>query len=462
MPKKYIFEFVKQYFQKEKCILLSIEYKNIGTKLKYIAQCNHESYISFDCFKNRNQGRNCPDCRSNSPLKYEDVKKYFKDNKCFLLTTTYSNNTTKLKFIATCGHEYITTFSSFRHGNNRICLDCSLIRSGKNKKPLENEIFKDIPGFENRYRVSNLGNIYSKVSKLYLKPTDMDGYERIRLKDKNNIFKNFRIHRLVVLTFIGEIRYKSIDHINRIKNDNRLENLRIVNHNENMKNRSTKNMGKKIIQYDLNDNFIKEYDSISQAARGLDCSPSSIGNCVCGRTKTSQNYKWKFKNTEPFIKKKNEIFKNIGKLYNKDFSNYEVSNYGNFYNIKLKILLKKLVNGGYYNVTLNNKSYRSHRIVAEIFVSGKTKSRNQVHHKNENKLDNFYENLEWTTNKENVTYSFGKKVKQIDIDTNKIIKIFDSVASASKEVSTKDVRSCIRKVCNKYLTRSCGYKWEWG
>ena len=51
--------------------------------------------------------------------------------------------------------------------------------------------------------------------------------------------KPFRVHRLVWTMFNGEIpKDMEIDHINRITNDNRIENLRLVSHQQNMKNQN--------------------------------------------------------------------------------------------------------------------------------------------------------------------------------------------------------------------------------
>lgn len=51
-----------------------------------------------------------------------------------------------------------------------------------------------------------------------------------------------------------------------------------------------------------------------------------------------------------------------------------------------------------------NKSYKIHRLVAEHFLE-KIEGRDSVNHIDENKLNNCVENLEWVTNRENVSYS---------------------------------------------------------
>ena len=68
-----------------------------------------------------------------------------------------------------------------------------------------------------------------------LKPTKRkDGYMRFGLS-KNGKSKKFKVHRLLALAFIPNPENKRcVDHINGIKHDNRLENLRWLTHKENM------------------------------------------------------------------------------------------------------------------------------------------------------------------------------------------------------------------------------------
>lgn len=61
-----------------------------------------------------------------------------------------------------------------------------------------------------------------------------NGYLGVRLRNK----KYIRVHRMIIEAYIGEIPpgYE-VDHINRVKTDNRLCNLRIVSHSENNLNK---------------------------------------------------------------------------------------------------------------------------------------------------------------------------------------------------------------------------------
>lgn len=88
------------------------------------------------------------------------------------------------------------------------------------------EEFRDIKGFEN-YQVSNLGRIYSKKRRACLKVKRLAGrgYYQVRLsKEGKYYYKN--LHRLIAETFIpNPNKYRTVNHINGNKLDNRLSNL---------------------------------------------------------------------------------------------------------------------------------------------------------------------------------------------------------------------------------------------
>ena len=52
---------------------------------------------------------------------------------------------------------------------------------------------------------------------------------------------------------------------------------------------------KPIIQYTLDGEFVAEYDSAKDAAEQLGVCANAINNCCNGKTKTSYNFKWRFK-----------------------------------------------------------------------------------------------------------------------------------------------------------------------
>lgn len=108
------------------------------------------------------------------------------------------------------------------------------------------EIWRPVVGYEGLYDVSNLGNVrslnYGKTGKVKLKKLsyDKDGYLRVNLY-KNGKQKNCSVHRLVWEAFVGPIPdgYE-LDHINTVRDDARLENLRCVTSKGNANNQVTR------------------------------------------------------------------------------------------------------------------------------------------------------------------------------------------------------------------------------
>ena len=100
--------------------------------------------------------------------------------------------------------------------------------------------FVDIEGYEGLYKINRNGDVMSfkRKNPILLKPVkDTCGYYIVRLRF-NNSSKTHSIHRLIAIHFIPKpVNKYQIDHINRIKTDNRIENLRWVNNRENSINR---------------------------------------------------------------------------------------------------------------------------------------------------------------------------------------------------------------------------------
>lgn len=111
------------------------------------------------------------------------------------------------------------------------------------------EKWKDIPGYEGLYQVSNFGKVKSiRTKKLHkgkypikVKPKELNpwkesnGYYQVTLW-KNKKRKVFYVHQLVALCFLGHIsnglEYQ-IDHIDNDKTNNNLNNLQIITLREN-------------------------------------------------------------------------------------------------------------------------------------------------------------------------------------------------------------------------------------
>lgn len=166
---------------------------------------------------------------------------------------------------------------------------------------MDKEIWKDIPNYEGLYQASNLGRIksifrYKKMLKFY---TDKDGYLRVRLyKNGKSVYKG--VHKWIAETFISNPNnYVEVNHKNEIKTDNNVENLQWCNNLYNInygtgKERSALKRSKKVLQYDLEGNFIKEYISLSEASRQNNINVSNICNVCNGKRKQANGYIWKY------------------------------------------------------------------------------------------------------------------------------------------------------------------------
>lgn len=222
------------------------------------------------------------------------------------------------------------------------------------------EVWKPVVGWEDRYMVSSLGRVKSldrylampnggeklvkgRITKQYKKP---NGYMSVILGRTHNDRKNKYIHRLVAEAFpeiCGEWFEKcEVDHINTIREDNRAINLKVCTAYENannpltLKHQSDTKIGKKmpigfgekisnimkgrthtdctkdkirkalskpIIQFTLDGELVRKWDSTRDVEKVLNISHSSITQCC----KNKYGYKsaggsiWKYYDTDTYL-----------------------------------------------------------------------------------------------------------------------------------------------------------------
>ena len=163
-----------------------------------------------------------------------------------------------------------------------------------------NEIYKDIQGYEGKYQISNLGNVYSLITNKILKPRlTLDGYYQVDLC-KNGVKKHLYIHRLVAQSFLDNPKnYKIVNHKDENSMNNIVSNLEWCdstynNNYGNCKRKISEANSIKINQYDMDGNFIKQWLGINNIERCLKINKGNICMCCKGKRNNAGGYKWKY------------------------------------------------------------------------------------------------------------------------------------------------------------------------
>lgn len=144
------------------------------------------------------------------------------------------------------------------------------------------------------YLVYQDGKVYSLNRNKFLKPAyDERGYLRIGLSN-NGVSKTYKLHRLVAEMFIPKINGKNqVNHINGIKNDNRVENLEWCNNAENQQHAWDNGLNtssyKKIVLDTQTGVF---YESATELAKVLGMNRITLMGRLNGSKKPMNNYKY--------------------------------------------------------------------------------------------------------------------------------------------------------------------------
>ena len=146
----------------------------------------------------------------------------------------------------------------------------------------------EVNGFPN-YLIYLNGKVWSKYKKIYLSHCDCNGYRQVNLY-KDGISKHHYIHRLLAEHFIeNPDNLKEIDHIDRNKANNKLNNLKWVTRGDNNQNK------------DKQSNNVSGVKNIS---------PCGVGFEYQKRVNHQKHRKW-FKTLEEAINYKTNYEKNM-------------------------------------------------------------------------------------------------------------------------------------------------------
>jgi group I intron endonuclease len=229
--------------------------ENIITKKKYIGQT-----LQLDINKRWNQHKSLKG-NTIGKILFNAYKKYGVENFIFkILCICFDNDTNKYEV------EYIKKYNTlYPNGYN-------LLEGGNNKKHNHYtiKILKDKLSGKNH---PNYGKKFSEEKRLKLSNSKKGILNPNFGKTTSDVQKEKL--RNAVINFDEEKR--------------NLINKKI---SDSVKNAIKNN--KKVAQYSLDNNFIKEFNSISDASKYVNISRSSIQRCCDGKYKSTRNFMWKY------------------------------------------------------------------------------------------------------------------------------------------------------------------------
>lgn len=179
-----------------------------------------------------------------------------------------------------------------------------------------NEIWKDIPGYEGLYQVSDKGRVkslerpvtcFGKCVRLQperiLKPINSgSGYYVVVLSDGKNR-KTWYIHQLVLFAFVGPKQNENdqVNHIDENPHNNSLCNLEYCDPKTNVRHSLEKMQRgrgywkcnkKPVVQKTLDGEVVKVWDGIVDIYKALGFNQANISACCLGKIKTAYGYRW--------------------------------------------------------------------------------------------------------------------------------------------------------------------------
>lgn len=160
------------------------------------------------------------------------------------------------------------------------------------------EIWKDIPGYEGLYRISNTGRVLVLASGEFLtQRKNKDGYLRVKLW-ANGKRRFMYVQRLVAVAFVpNPDKLPEVNHKDERKNNNCAENLEWCTHHYNMNygtrtTRAAITRSRPVVQI-KGGVVVKRWES-AKAAESDGFDHRHISGCCNGKRRTHKGYEWRF------------------------------------------------------------------------------------------------------------------------------------------------------------------------
>lgn len=298
-----------------------------------------------------------------------------------------------------------------------------------------------VRGYE-KYAASKDGCIYNIKTKKELINGKFKEYGRTELSNNDGKFKKVQRSNIIVFAWISESPSHShtVDHIDNNSLNNNVENLRWATKSEQTINRKdyTRNDYREITILNLKTQKSYVYRGLVEAAKEIKIHHRTVYKIINDKYKQPDGYRIYYTNgNNDFIDLDGEEWKFICNKKKKEM----ISNKGRYKSRSNKLPhFGTLKTTGYHFVVISGKNSQINRLVYSIFKE-EIPENYVVNHIDGNKQNNYVENLEAITYKENSTHAvnvLGKNTRKKTQLTNKItkeVKIFDSLKEASEYLS---------------------------